>query len=182
MNETIWHTTEELYAEFGKEYVNSMFNDPSFISDVEHGFKVLKNDFLVEIDWDKVREMPLLHRVLIVFFEIQSDRGSQNDMCKMAQLSPKTYRKYRDENIEDFTEQLMEYENQIKEKVRNIILWIISDFARVSTKELNRLGIEYERFSKLMEAKGYPYDVEDFWECLNSLTPTERVELGMSAA
>jgi hypothetical protein len=126
------------------------------------------------LNWNNVCTLDLLSRVRCVFIALQDGIGSQNEICKLAKLSPKTYRKYRDEHIEDLEHEYVEYNKLCYEKVRNFMTWNLLSFAKYGHKEFDKLGVnDTDKFTEIMEFKGFPFLVECINECYGTLTPDE---------
>jgi hypothetical protein len=116
-------------------------------------------------------------RTLCVFIGIKNGSGSQNDLCQLASLSPKTYRKYRDKHSSRLDIEYKNYEKAMSEAVRNTMLWNVLAFSTDGRKEIEKLGVENRNvFLRLMEAKEFPYTVECIKECWDSLAQREKDE------
>lgn len=80
------------------------------------------------MNWDKIKRLDTFSRTAIVSDVIRDGQGIQNEVCKLAGLSPKTCRKYRDENIEVLNEcyEKVDLERSIKTR-NNLCDWVFEE-------------------------------------------------------
>jgi hypothetical protein len=179
MTDSFWKTTDELYASFDRGLIDYIRKMPEFIADVEKAMPEARKIYY-SLDWEKIGDMDMGSRVLCVYIGIKNGNGSQNELCQLAELSPKTYRKYRDKWSSRLEIEYNNYEKAMCEAVRNTMLWNVLAFSTDGRKEIKRHGITNEKaFLKLMEDKDIPYTVECVQECFDSLTQKEK-EIVMS--
>jgi hypothetical protein len=174
ITDSIWKTTDELYANFDRGLIDFIRKTPEFIADVNEAIPEARKIYYSP-DWEKIGDMDIGSRVLCVYIGIKNGNGSQNDMCQLAEMSPKTYRKYRDKWSSRLEIEYNKYEKEMREAIRNFMLWNVLAFSTDGIKEIKRHGITNEEaFLKHMKEKDIPYIVECVQECFDSLTPEEK--------
>jgi hypothetical protein len=91
--------------------------------------------------------MDIGSRVLCGYIGIKNGNESQNEQCQLAEMSPKTYRKYRDKWSSQHEIEYNKYENELREAIINFMLWNVLTFTRDGMKEIKKHGIQMKTHS-----------------------------------
>jgi hypothetical protein len=171
MNTITEETITQLYEKFGYNKVDRLL---PYIPDLKltaDKMGCLYQSNLERLDWESEANESVEYRVEAAYIFITAGAISQNKICNLLKLSPVTYRKYRDQSIEDLKESYTAasnviYNGAVKLAVSELILY---------EDTLDSLGIKnIDTFNELMNKAGYGDNAEDMITCYNELTEDEK--------
>jgi hypothetical protein len=164
-------TYNQLYAKYGQETVDRLLSFPHVLEMVEGNVIMLSQAKHSEIDWEDESKKAVEYRVYLAYISITSGVVSQNKVCELLKLSPVTYRKHRDSNIESLKQQYDEYHSAVYNASVEVTIFELVLYQET----LDNLGIKnIDKFMDIMNTKGFGDLADDMNKCFKGLTEEEK--------